>query len=383
MSVIGIPWQIPRRLASADLLLLAPVAVLLALSIVMVFSAAIGTHGGIGGGVAVLAKHLVGIVLGLSLGVAAACVPLDLWQRASRWLLGLGAALLALILIPGIGHEVNGSTRWLDLGLFNFQPSELIKVLTVLFLADHFVRHASAMDSFQNCILIPAAVIGSIGVLLLLEPDLGCTAVIMMVTLGMMFLAGTPLRYIFGAIAVAVCAVAVLIMTAEYRLDRVSSFMDPWADPYGSGFQLVQALIALGSGEWFGVGLGASVQKLFYLPHASNDFLIAVVGEELGLVGVAALLCLYGLVLWRVFNLASRAAAAKAYFGARLAQGIGLLLIVQVMFHFAVNLGLVPTKGLNLPLMSYGGSSMLINGLAFGLLISIEHSLSKGRVGAR
>jgi len=383
MSVMEIPLQIPRRLVSADPLLLAPVAVLLAFSVVMVFSAAIGTHGGIGGGVAVLVKHLFGIVLALSLGVAAACVPLDLWQRASRWLLGMGAALLALILIPGIGHEVNGSTRWLDLGLFNFQPSELIKVLTVLFLADHFVRHASAMDSFQNCILIPAAVIGSIGVLLLLEPDLGCTAVIMMVTLGMMFLAGTPLRYIFGAIAVAVCAVAVLIMTAEYRLDRVSSFMDPWADPYGSGFQLVQALIALGSGEWFGVGLGASVQKLFYLPHASNDFLIAVVGEELGLVGVAALLCLYGLVLWRVFNLASRAAAAKAYFGARLAQGIGLLLIVQVMFHFAVNLGLVPTKGLNLPLMSYGGSSMLINGLAFGLLISIEHSLSKGRVGAR
>lgn len=383
MSVIEIPLQIPRRLTSADPLLLAPVAVLLAFSVVMVFSAAIGTHGGIGGGVAVLVKHLFGIVLALSLGVAAASVPLDLWQRASRSLLGLGVALLALILIPGIGHEVNGSTRWLDLGLFNFQPSELIKVLTVLFLADHFVRHASAMDSFQNCILIPAAVIGSIGVLLLLEPDLGCTAVIMMVTLGMMFLAGTPLRYIFGAIAVAVCAVAVLIMTAEYRLDRVSSFMDPWADPYGSGFQLVQALIALGSGEWFGVGLGASVQKLFYLPHASNDFLIAVVGEELGLVGVAALLCLYGLVLWRVFNLASRAAVAKAYFGARLAQGIGLLLIVQVMFHFAVNLGLVPTKGLNLPLMSYGGSSMLINGLAFGLLISIEHSLSKGRVGAR
>ena len=383
MSVIEISLQIPRRLVSADPLLLAPVAVLLAFSVVMVFSAAIGTHGGIGGGVAVLVKHLFGIVLAFSLGVAAACVPLDLWQRASRWLLGMGAALLALILIPGIGHEVNGSTRWLDLGLFNFQPSELIKVLTVLFLADHFVRHASAMDSFQNCILIPAAVIGSIGVLLLLEPDLGCTAVIMMVTLGMMFLAGTPLRYIFGAIAVAVCAVAVLIMTAEYRLDRVSSFMDPWADPYGSGFQLVQALIALGSGEWFGFGLGASVQKLFYLPHASNDFLIAVVGEELGLVGVAALLCLYGLVLWRVFNLASRAAAAKAYFGARLAQGIGLLLIVQVMFHFAVNLGLVPTKGLNLPLMSYGGSSMLINGLAFGLLISIEYSLSKGRVGAR
>ena len=382
MSVINMNWQMPRRLSSADPLLLAPVAVLLALSIVMVFSAAIGTHGGIGGGMTVLAKHLFGIVLGLAVGAAAACLPLSLWQRSTRLLFALGAGLLALILIPGIGHEVNGSTRWLPLGLFNFQPSELIKVLTVLFLADHFVRHASAMDSFQTSILIPAAVVGAIGVLLLLEPDLGCTAVIMMVTLGMMFLAGTPLRYILGAIAVAVCAVAVLIMTADYRLDRVSSFIDPWADPYGSGFQLVQALIALGSGEWFGVGLGASVQKLFYLPHASNDFLIAVVGEELGLVGVAGLLCLYGLVLWRIFNLAGRAAKAKAYFGARLAQGIGLLLIVQVMFHFAVNLGLVPTKGLNLPLMSYGGSSMLINGLAFGLLVSIEHSLSKGRVGA-
>ena len=383
MSVIDMDWQIPRRLSSADPLLLAPVAVLLALSIVMVFSAAIGTHGGIGGGMTVLVKHVFGIVLGLTVGAVAACLPLSLWQCSTRLLFALGAVLLALILIPGVGHEVNGSTRWLSLGLFNFQPSELIKVLTVLFLADHFVRHASVMDSFQVSILIPTAVVGAIGVLLLLEPDLGCTAVIMMVALGMMFLAGTPLRYILGAIAVAVCAVAALIMMADYRLDRVSSFIDPWADPYGSVFQLVQALIALGSGEWFGVGLGASVQKLFYLPHASNDFLIAVVGEELGLVGVAGLLCLYGLVLWRIFNLAGRAAEAKAYFGARLAQGIGLLLIVQVMFHFAVNLGLVPTKGLNLPLMSYGGSSMLINGLAFGLLVSIEHSLSKGRVGAR
>ena len=169
MSVIDMDWQIPRRLSSADPLLLAPVAVLLALSIVMVFSAAIGTHGGIGGGMTVLAKHVFGIVLGLTVGAVAACLPLSLWQRSTRPLFALGAVLLALILIPGVGHEVNGSTRWLSLGLFNFQPSELIKVLTVLFLADHFVRHASAMDSFQVSILIPTAVVGAIGVLLLQE----------------------------------------------------------------------------------------------------------------------------------------------------------------------------------------------------------------------
>jgi cell division protein FtsW len=191
------------------------------------------------------------------------------------------------------------------------------------------------------------------------------------------------LRYIGGAIAVAVCTVAVLIMIAPYRLERVMSFLDPFADPYGSGFQLVQALIALGSGEWLGVGLGASVQKLFYLPHASNDFLLAVVGEELGLVGVAMLLSLYSLFLWRAFRLANRAARAGELFGARVAQGIGLLLALQMMFHFAVNLGLVPTKGLTLPLMSYGGSSMLMSCLAIGLLLSVDRSLPSSRARAR
>jgi cell division protein FtsW len=199
----------------------------------------------------------------------------------------------------------------------------------------------------------------------------------MMTTLGLMFLSGTRLRYILGAIAVAVCAVVVLILAAPYRLQRVSSFLDPWADPYGSGFQLVQALIALGSGEWFGVGLGASVQKLFYLPHASNDFLVAVIGEELGLLGLILLLGLYAVILWRVFRLARQAAYAGELFGARVAQGIGLLVVVQALFHFAVNLGVVPTKGLTLPLMSYGGSSMLVHGLAIGLVIAVQQSLSK------
>jgi len=369
--------HMPIRGRTADPILLLAVGGLLASSTVMVFSAAIGTHGGVAEGFKVLLKHLFSIGLTLTLGVFAASIPVQFWQRANRWLLGFGALLLILVLIPGIGHEVNGSSRWLSLGVMRFQPSELMKVLVVLFLADHFVRHAQAIDSFRVSIVEPTAVVSILGALLLLEPDLGCTAVIMMTTLGLMFLSGTPLRYILGAIAVAVCAVVVLILAAPYRLQRVSSFLDPWADPYGSGFQLVQALIALGSGEWFGLGLGASVQKLFYLPHASNDFLVAVIGEELGLLGLILLLGLYAVILWRVFRLARQAAYAGELFGARVAQGIGLLVVVQALFHFAVNLGVVPTKGLTLPLMSYGGSSMLVHGLAIGLVIAVQQSLSK------
>ena len=382
MISITLPSRSFLRVPAVDPVLVLAVATLLSLSMVMVFSAAIGTHGGVQGGFVILVKHSFSIVLALFLGFVAASVPLRFWRQANRPLLGLSTVLLVLVLIPGIGHEVNGSTRWLPLGLMRFQPSELVKVVTVLFLADHFVRNSESMDSFRISILEPAFVIGMLGVLLLLEPDLGCTAVIMMTSVGLMYLSGTRIRYIFGAIVVAVCAVAVLIIVEPYRLQRVLSFRDPWADPFDTGFQLVQALIALGSGEWFGVGLGASVQKLFYLPHASNDFIVAVIGEELGLIGLVALLVLYGLMLWRIFDIASRAADAREMFGARVCQGIGLLVVLQAIFHFAVNLGLVPTKGLTLPLMSYGGSSMLINGLALGIVLSVYQCLpqrSKGR----
>ena len=382
MISITLPSRSFLRVPAVDPVLVLAVATLLSLSMVMVFSAAIGTHGGVQGGFVILVKHSFSIVLALFLGFVAASVPLRFWRHANRPLLGLSTVLLVLVLIPGIGHEVNGSTRWLPLGFMRFQPSELVKVVTVLFLADHFVRNSESMDSFRISILEPAFVIGMLGVLLLLEPDLGCTAVIMMTSVGLMYLSGTRIRYIFGAIVVAVCAVAVLIIVEPYRLQRVLSFRDPWADPFDTGFQLVQALIALGSGEWFGVGLGASVQKLFYLPHASNDFIVAVIGEELGLIGLVALLVLYGLMLWRIFDIASRAADAREMFGARVCQGIGLLVVLQAIFHFAVNLGLVPTKGLTLPLMSYGGSSMLINGLALGIVLSVYQCLpqrSKGR----
>ena len=380
------PLRIPASAVArpvADGWLLGSVLVLLAFSMVMVFSVALGTHGGVAGGLSVLFKHLFSIGLGLALAVLAASVPISIWQTLSRFLLPLGAVLLALLLLPGIGREINGSTRWFPVGSLHFQPSELVKVLVVLFLADHFVRNAQAVSSFRVGIVEPALVVSGLGVLLLLEPDLGCTVVILMTTLGMMFLAGTRLTYIGGAVLAAVSVVIVLIGSADYRLERFMSFLDPFADPYDSGFQLVQALIALGSGEWLGVGLGASVQKLFYLPHASNDFLAAVIGEELGLAGIAVLVALYTVILWRAFNIGNRAAGAGKLYAARVAQGIGLLLILQMMFHLAVNLGMVPTKGLTLPLMSSGGSSMLANCFAVGLLFSAERSLPASRSGAR
>ena len=226
MISITAPSRSFLRVPAVDPVLVLAVATLLSLSMVMVFSAAIGTHGGVQGGFAILIKHSFSIVLALILGFIAASVPLRFWRQANRPLLGLSTVLLVLVLIPGIGHEVNGSTRWLPLGFMRFQPSELIKVVTVLFLADHFVRNSGSMNSFRISILEPAFVIGMLGVLLLLEPDLGCTAVIMMTSVGLMYLSGTRIRYIFGAIVVAVCAVAVLIIVEPYRLQRVLSFRD-------------------------------------------------------------------------------------------------------------------------------------------------------------
>jgi len=220
----------------------------------------------------------------------------------------------------------------------------------------------------------PALVFSGIAVLLLLEPDYGCTAVILVTVLGMLFLSGIRLIYFCGAFIAVLVAMSVLIFFNPNRLQRVLCFLDPFAEPYGCGYQLVQALIALGSGEWFGVGLGASVQKLFYLPEASNDFLVAVIGEELGLIGIAVLIVLYASLCWRAFRIADRAGRLGQIFQARVAQGVGLLLTLQVMVNLAVNLGVIPTKGLTLPLMSYGGSSMISCCFAIGLLLAVDRS---------
>ena len=363
----------PARL---DKVLVVSVLSLLGFSAVMVFSATLGTHGS-GSSAVPLFKHLFSICVGLAVALLVSMVDIAVWQKLSRVLLPMGILLLVLLLVPGVGREVNGSTRWFPLGPLQFQPSEVVKVFVVLYLADHCVRQSGQSGLFRRKVVEPVFVFSGVATLLLLQPDYGCTAVILITVLGMLFLAGTRLLYISSAVLTGLLALGVLILVSPYRLQRVISFLDPFADPYGSGYQLVQALIALGSGEWFGVGLGASVQKLFYLPEASNDFLVAVIGEELGLVGITVLIMLYGIVLWRAFQIADRVGRCGALFGARAVQGIALLLAVQVVVNFAVNLGVVPTKGLALPMMSYGGSSMLACGIAVGLLLSVDRSVAQ------
>ena len=362
--------------AGMDSVLVVSVLSLLGFSAVMVFSATLGTHGS-GSSVLPLVKHLFSIGLGLSVALLVSLVDVAVWQKLSRILMPLGMLLLLLLLVPGIGREVNGSTRWFPVGPLQFQPSEVVKVFVVLYLANHCANRSGELGLFRAGIVEPLFVFTGVATLLLLEPDYGCTAVILITVLGMLFLAGTRLVYIGGAMLTGLLALGVLVLVSPYRLQRVVSFLDPWADPYGSGYQLVQALIALGSGEWFGVGLGASVQKLFYLPEASNDFLVAVIGEELGLVGITVLMALYAVVLWRAFRIADRVGRSGAMFGARVAQGIGLLLAVQVIVNFAVNLGVVPTKGLALPMMSYGGSCMLACCVSIGILLSIDRSVAR------
>ena len=361
----------PRSQIAMDGTLILSVLGLLGFSAVMVFSATLGTYGS-DSSIVPLLKHVFSIALGIVVAYLASQIDMTIWQRSSRLLMVIGIVMLALLLLPGLGREVNGSTRWFPIGLLQFQPSEVVKVLAVLYLADHCARRLSQLSTFRVNIIEPALVFSGIAVLLLLEPDYGSTAVILVTVLGMLFLSGIRLSYFFGAFFAGFVAMGVLIFFNPNRLQRVLCFLDPFAEPYGCGYQLVQALIALGSGEWFGVGLGASVQKLFYLPEASNDFLVAVIGEELGLVGIAVLIALYVTLCWRAFRIADRAGRAGQMFQARVAQGLGLLLTLQVMVNLAVNLGVIPTKGLTLPLMSYGGSSMISCCFAIGLLLSVD-----------
>ena len=361
----------PRSQIAMDGTLILSVLGLLGFSAVMVFSATLGTYGS-DSSIVPLLKHVFSIALGIVVAYLASQIDMNIWQRSSRLLMVIGIVMLALLLLPGLGREVNGSTRWFPIGLLQFQPSEVVKVLAVLYLADHCARRLSQLSTFRVNIIEPALVFSGTAVLLLLEPDYGSTAVILVTVLGMLFLSGIRLSYFFGAFFAGFVAMGVLIFFNPNRLQRVLCFLDPFAEPYGCGYQLVQALIALGSGEWFGVGLGASVQKLFYLPEASNDFLVAVIGEELGLVGIAVLIALYVTLCWRAFRIADRAGRAGQMFQARVAQGLGLLLTLQVMVNLAVNLGVIPTKGLTLPLMSYGGSSMISCCFAIGLLLSVD-----------
>jgi cell division protein FtsW len=356
-----------------DSLMLVSVIALIALGTVMVFSATIPSDSKtLVTNYSHLVKHLVHISIGTVLLLIAASIKMEVMQRASRALLVFGLFMLAVLLLPGVGVEVNGSLRWINLGGVRFQPSEFMKIAALIYFADYLARKKDDLHLFKVGILNVGLVVGAIGLLLLLEPDFGTMVVITATVAFMMFLAGVRFWQFLVSITLAIGLMALILWMEPYRVARLLSYRDPWADPFGSGFQLVQALIAIGRGEWFGSGLGGSIQKLFYLPHAGNDFLIAIVGEELGAVGIFSVLALFALFLFRVFAIARRALKLGNRFSGFLAQGIGILVTLQAMVHIGVNTGLLPTKGLTLPLMSYGGSSMISSMAAVGLLLAID-----------
>lgn len=364
----------PREL---DPLLLWPAVALLLFGLVMVYSASIATAEGsrfTGHQPAYfLIRHGVFLCIGLVAAVAVFQIPLRVWQQAAPWLFLLGVALLAVVLVPFIGREVNGARRWLPLGLVNLQPSELMKLFAVLYAADYTARKLADMGSFRRGFVPMALVMALVGGLLLREPDFGAFVVIICIAMGILFLGGINARLFTLLFLFLALAFVALIWTSPYRRERIFGFMDPWSDAYGKGYQLSHALIAFGRGEWFGVGLGASVEKLFYLPEAHTDFLLAVIAEELGLVGVLAVVVLFGLLVQRAFAAGRQALLLERVYGGLVAQGIGIWFGVQAFINMGVNMGLLPTKGLTLPLMSFGGSGILANCVALGILLRVDY----------
>jgi cell division protein FtsW len=360
-----------------DPLLLWPALFLLLLGLVMVYSASIAMAEGskFTGHNAeyFLIRHAIFLVIGLVVGVVAFQVPLRFWQEFAPWLFLAGVALLALVLIPHVGRSVNGAQRWLPLGPVNLQPSELMKLFVVLYAADYTTRKLDAMGSFRHGFLPMAAVILLVGTLLLREPDFGAFVVVAAIAFGILFLGGINVRVFSGLAAVAAIGFTLLIIFSEYRRQRILGFMDPWRDELGKGYQLSHALIAFGRGEWFGVGLGASVEKLFYLPEAHTDFLLAVIAEELGLFGVLGVVALFGLLVQRAFVVGRQALLLDRVYSGLVAQGIGIWIGFQAFINMGVNMGLLPTKGLTLPLMSFGGSGILANCLALAVLMRVDY----------
>ncbi|MDR2015057.1 MAG: putative lipid II flippase FtsW [Azoarcus sp.] len=363
-------------MSEIDLVLAWPAVILLMLGLVMVYSASIATAeaSGYTGYQAdyFLIRHLFFLGVGLTAGLFVFHIRMDTWQRMAPWLFLAGVVLLALTLVPGIGHKVGGARRWLPLGPVSLQPSELMKLFVVIYAADYTVRKLNVMSSFKKGFMPMMGVILFVGCLLLFEPDFGAFVVVATVAFGVLFLGGVGIRVFLLLGLAALTGFILLIWIQPYMRARILGFMNPWADPFGDGYQLTHALIAFGRGEWFGVGLGGSIEKLFYLPESHTDFLLAVIAEELGFAGVFAVVGLFALLIQRAFVIGREAIRLERYFSGLVAQAIGLWIGVQAFISMGVNMGLLPTKGLTLPLMSYGGSGLLANCLALGILLRID-----------
>ena len=369
----------PVRMAGFDQALLWVTVALLMWGLVMVYSASVAmpdnpkfaryahTH--------FVVRHMVSLVVAFIAAVLAFQVPLATWEKLAPWLFVVSLLLLILVLVPFIGKGVNGARRWISLGIMNFQPSELAKFAVLLYAADYMVRKMEVKERFFRAVMPMAIAIAIVGLLLLAEPDMGAFMVISVIAMGILFLGGVNARMFFVIAAVVVVAFSLMVMLSEWRRERIFAYLDPWSDKYsmGKGYQLSHSLIAFGRGEIFGVGLGGSIEKLHWLPEAHTDFLMAVIGEEFGLLGV---LTVIGLFMWmtrRIMHIGRQSIALDRLFAGLVAQGVGIWMGFQTFINIGVNLGALPTKGLTLPLMSYGGSAILMNLVALAVVLRIDY----------
>lgn len=350
---------------------------LLGMGLVMVTSASLSFAEGIGVSVWYFAlRQTAYLVGGLFFCLVALSVPLAVWRALGMPLLLLSIAGLLLLLVPGVSRQVNGSVRWLFVGPISIQVSEIAKLTVILYMAGYLVRQQKEIQQTIGGFLKPMGILALVSLLLILEPDFGSTVVIVSTVMGMLFLGGVPIRHFALLLSLAVVALGILSFTSPYRLERLTSFLNPWDDQFNSGYQLTQSLIAFGRGGWFGTGLGNSVQKLLYLPEPHTDFIYAVLAEELGLVGALSILLLFALLVSRILIIGRQAMFRGNRFAGFMAYGIGLWIGLQTLINIGVNAGVLPTKGLTLPFMSYGGSSLMVGLLAIGLILRIEYELS-------
>ncbi|MEI8297968.1 MAG: putative lipid II flippase FtsW [Pseudomonadota bacterium] len=356
-------------------------AALLLLGLVMVASASVAIAAREGDPFFYLERQLLFACVGVVFAAVALRIPTEVWDRMSFVLLVTAILMLMLVLVPGIGHSVNGSRRWLHVGMLNFQASEAARVMLLIYVCSYLVRREEEMRTTALGFLKPLGVLVLAALLLLVEPDFGSGVVLLATGMGVLFLAGVRLRYFLSVCVAGIAVLCLVAVMTPYRLARVITFLDPWADPFNKGFQLTQSLIAIGRGEAFGVGLGSSVQKLFYLPEAHTDFVFAVLAEELGLVGIAVVVVLVLALSYRALVIARNAAEAGLKFQSYLAAAFGIWFGMQAFINMGVNMGLLPTKGLTLPLLSYGRSSLVVTLAWIGVLLRVHHETQTTRSG--
>lgn len=356
-----------------DTTLCLAVAILLGWGLIMVASASVAIGEKSGSPLYFFERQVVFVMLGCLCGAMAFAVPMKSWENSGPLLLALTFFLLVLVLIPGVGVRVNSARRWLNFGLFRLQASEPARLAMILYLAGYIVRRQLQLQTSLKGLAVPFLPLGLVGLLLLAEPDFGATAILIAVAMMMLFLGGARLNYLGGLFSMVSVAMVLLVRLAAYRMTRVLVFTDPWADANGKGWQLTQSLIAVGRGEVFGVGLGNSLQKLLYLPEMHTDFIFAILAEEFGLLGVAGLLALFGVIVWRGFVIGQNAERLNCLFKAYLCYGLSSWFGMQAMINMAVNMGMLPTKGLTLPFVSYGGSSLITVLVMLALILRVDH----------